>query len=83
MTRIRHLTPVIVMVLLLAITTACGDNGRSGLFAYDDDAPLSVRTVDSWPNGNLRVSRISYASPRGGRVPGYLVVPPGKGRFRR
>jgi hypothetical protein len=84
MTRIRHLAPVglvIVVLLLLAITTACGDDGGSGLFAYDDDAPLSVRTVDSWPNGNLRVSRISYASPRGGRVPALIVAPSGDGPF--
>jgi dienelactone hydrolase len=84
MTRIRHLTPVgpvIVVLLLFAITTACGGDGGSGLFTYDDDAPLSVRTVDSWPNGNLRVSRISYASPRGGRVPALIVAPSGDGPF--
>jgi dienelactone hydrolase len=84
MTRIRHLTPVglvIVVLLLLAIMTACGDDGGSELFAYDDDAPLSVRTVDSWPNGNLGLSRISYASPRGGRVPALIVTPSGDGPF--
>jgi uncharacterized protein len=84
MSRIRHLTfvgLVIVVLLLLAITTACGHAGGSGLFAYDDDAPLAVRTVDSWPSGNLRVSRISYASPRGGRVPALIVAPRGGGPF--
>jgi hypothetical protein len=82
MTRIRHLTPVglvIVVLLLLALTTACSDDGGSALFAYDDDAPLSVRTVDSWQDGNLRVSSISYASPRGGRVPALIVAPRGDG----
>ena len=68
MTRIRHLSPlglVIVVPLLLAITTACGGDGSSGPFAYDDEAPLSVRMADSWQDGNLRVSSISYTSPRG------------------
>jgi dienelactone hydrolase len=84
MSRIRHLTfvgLVIVVLLLLAITTGCGHAGGSGLFAYDDDAPLTVRTVDSWPSGNLLVSRISYASPRGGRVPALIVAPRGDGPF--
>jgi uncharacterized protein len=84
MSRIRHLTfigLVIVVVLLLGIATACGHDGGSGLFAYDDDAPLAIRTVDSWPSGNLRVSRISYASPRGGRVPALIVAPSGDGPF--
>jgi uncharacterized protein len=72
---------VIVALLLLTITTACGSDGGSGLFGYDHDSPLAVRTVDSWPSGNLLVSRISYASPRGGRVPALLVTPRGDGPF--
>jgi hypothetical protein len=51
------------------------------LFGYDDDAPLAVHTADSWPSGNLRVSRISYASPRGGRVPALIIRPSGNGPF--
>jgi uncharacterized protein len=70
----------VVVLLLLAITTACDDDGRD-LFAYDDGAPLSIRTEDSWQNGNLRVTGLTYASPRGGRVPALLVVPRGAGPF--
>jgi hypothetical protein len=84
MSRTGHLTLVglvIVVLSLLAITSACGGDGGRGLFGYDEDAPLSVRRVDSWPNGNLRVSRISYASPRGGRVPALIVAPRGDGPF--
>jgi dienelactone hydrolase len=36
---------------------------------------------DAWQNGNLHVSRISYASPRGGRVPVLIVAPRGNGPF--
>ena len=57
MSRTGHFTPVCLVItalLLLAITTACGDDGCSGLFAYDDHAPLEVRKVDSWQDGNSR-----------------------------
>jgi uncharacterized protein len=83
MTGIRHLSVgvVIVVLLMLAMTTSCDDNRGSGLFGYDVDAPLAVQTVDSWHNGNLRVSSISYASTRGGRVPALIVVPSGDGGF--
>ncbi len=84
MSRTGHLTPVglvIVALLLLAITTACGDNLGGGLFGYDDDAPLSIQKVDSWQDGSLRVSTISYRSPRGGRVPALIVTPRGDGPF--
>ena len=84
MSRTGHLTLVgliIVALSLLAITSACGDDEGGGMFGYDADAPLSVQTVDSWPHGNLRVSQISYASPRGGRVPALIVAPRGDGPF--
>jgi dienelactone hydrolase len=84
MSRTGHLTLVglvIVALLLLATTSACGDDEGGGMFGYDADAPLSVQTVDSWPHGNLRVSQISYASPRGGRVPALIVAPRSDGPF--
>jgi dienelactone hydrolase len=84
MSRTGHRTVVglvMVVLLLLAITSACGHHGGSGLFAYDGDAALAVRAGDSWQNGEVRVSRISYASPRGGRVPALTVAPRGEGPF--
>jgi dienelactone hydrolase len=84
MSRILNLTSVglvIVVLVLLAMTTACDDGGDSGLFGYDADVPLSIQTVDSWLSGNVRVSRISYTSPRGGRVPALIVAPRGDGPF--
>ena len=44
-------------------------------FEYDQRAPLDVKelSVDNRPG--VAVHDISYASPKGGRVPAYLVVP--------
>jgi uncharacterized protein len=79
--RIVRRIGLVLLLLLVAITTAC-DGGRSErLFTYDDDAPLSIQVADSWQNGNQRVISLSYASPMGGRVPALIVVPPGQGPF--
>ena len=50
-------------------------------FDYDVRAPLDVREVGVEDRGGVMVHDISYISPKGGRVPSYLVVPPGKGPF--
>jgi dienelactone hydrolase len=50
-------------------------------FEYDNNAPLDIREASSEVRGNVTVHDISYASPKGGRVPAYLVVPNGKGPF--
>jgi dienelactone hydrolase len=50
-------------------------------FDYDRSAPLDVREAGVQDRGGIEVRDISYASPKGGRVPAYLVVPAGKGPF--
>ena len=50
-------------------------------FDYDHTAPLDVREVGVEQRGGVAIHDISYASPKGGRVPAYLVVPGGKGPF--
>ena len=45
------------------------------LFDYDADAPLDVAQQTSRQVGDLLVLDLTYASPRGGRVPASLVVP--------
>ncbi len=50
-------------------------------FDYDARAPLDVREIGVESRGVVKVHDISYASPNGGRVPAYLVVPDGKGPF--
>jgi cephalosporin-C deacetylase-like acetyl esterase len=53
---------------------------RARAFDYDAKAPLDLqeRAVESVDG--VEVHDISYASPKGGRVPAYLVVPPKAGR---
>jgi dienelactone hydrolase len=50
-------------------------------FDYDRNAPLDVREVGVEDRGGIMVRDLSYESPKGGRVPAYLVVPAGKGPF--
>lgn len=51
------------------------------LFAYDETRPLAVTDSLMGTQQGVRIHRISYASPVGGRVSGLLFVPPGKGPF--
>ena len=52
------------------------------IFAYDATKPLNFTIERSeTPVAGVTVSEISYDSPKGGRVPGYLVVPSGRGPF--
>ena len=50
-------------------------------FAYDKNVPLDLKEVGVEHRGDVAVHDISYASPKGGRVPAYLVIPSGKGPF--
>jgi dienelactone hydrolase len=56
---------------------ACG----AQQFDYDRTAPLEVRESASHHRAGFTVNEISYASPRGGRVPASLVIPAGRGPF--
>jgi dienelactone hydrolase len=75
---------VVIVVLLLLAPAACGGGDEEGreIFGYDDNAPLSVETVDDMSRQNgVHVDRILYASPRGGRVSALIATPPGGGPF--
>jgi dienelactone hydrolase len=50
-------------------------------FDYDQKAPLLIQAINVTKRGDVSVHDISYASPKGGRVPAYLVIPSGKGPF--
>jgi dienelactone hydrolase len=50
-------------------------------FDYDATASLDVQEVGVEKRGPVSVHDISYASPKGGRVPAYLVTPEGTGPF--
>ena len=43
-------------------------------------APLDVKEAGTERRGEIRIVDLSYASPLGGRVPAYLVLPPGAGQ---
>jgi dienelactone hydrolase len=50
-------------------------------FEYDAKAALDVKEVGRQKRRGATVIDLTYASPRGGRVPAYLVVPAGRGPF--
>ena len=50
-------------------------------FDYDRNAPLNLREEKSEQRDGATVIELSYDSPRTGRVPATLVVPPGNGPF--
>jgi pimeloyl-ACP methyl ester carboxylesterase len=47
---------------------------------YDSKAPLEIQEAGAEQRGEVRILNLSYASPLGGRVPAYLILPPGEGR---
>src|SRR3954451_13711673 len=79
--------------LLIPVLSACGAGGAVAsrpaaptaealrLFDYDAAAPLAARVVSTRREGALTFEEITYASPRGGRVPATLIVPDGPGPF--
>lgn len=67
--------------LLIALQLLAQDPESAKRLDYDHNAPLDVKEVSVEKWGKVWVHDISYASPKGGRVPAYLVVPEGKGPF--
>ena len=66
---------------LIAAAAAAATPVSETHFAYDPKAPLDVVTRRVETRGNVVIHDLTYASPKGGRVPAYLVVPSGKGPF--
>jgi dienelactone hydrolase len=73
----------LLVVLLCQVTTAQVKPfpELARMFDYDEKASLDIREEGVEDRGGIKVHDISYASPKGGRVSAYLVVPPGKGPF--
>jgi dienelactone hydrolase len=72
---------VAALFFLSATPLLAQDASPSHAFDYDPKAPLNIQEAGVEHRGNVAVHDISYASPKGGRVPAYLVVPEGKGPF--
>lgn len=76
-----------LLVSILAVCTpvagqALASADGSKVFAYNATKPLNLTTGKSeTPTNGVTVFAVSYDSPKGGRVPGYLVVPSGMGPF--
>ena len=68
-------------LFLLATSLSAQQTDPSRSFDYNQNAPLEIQEASVDHRGDVSIHDISYASPKGGRVPAYLVVPPGKGPF--
>lgn len=75
---------VLLSLFILAICAAAQNPPALDLakvFDYDASKPLNVKMGKTEDVEMMQVTEISYDSPKIGRVPGYIVVPPGKGPF--
>jgi dienelactone hydrolase len=77
----------IVQFTLLVGTLLCSaspikqDSELTRHFDYDRQAQLGIKEIGVELRGDVAIHDIAYASPKGGVVPAYLVVPKGKGTF--
>jgi hypothetical protein len=72
---------VSAVLLFLCIPLLAQDARMLRHSDYDQNTPLDVRESGVDRRGNVAIHDLSYASPKGGRVPVYLMVPSGKGLF--
>jgi cephalosporin-C deacetylase-like acetyl esterase len=71
---VRH-AALAVALIGLALGGSSASAQIPSLFAYDTSAPLDVRQASARTAAGVRVVELTYASPKGGRVPATLVVP--------
>ncbi|MCP3144714.1 prolyl oligopeptidase family serine peptidase [Pyxidicoccus xibeiensis] len=91
MTRLRPPLSVLLLALAFALPALAAEPSAAQVeaqlaelrkvTAYDAKAPLDVKTVRTQKRGEATVTELTYASPKGGLVPAYLVTPPGPGPF--
>ena len=82
-TMIRMIRPII-SVLIMLITASIVYSQDPDLvrhFDYDQKAPLEIKQIGVQRRATATVYDITYASPKAGVVPAYLVVPKGRGPF--
>ncbi len=81
----RVLTPVVVIGIVMcpppAVAVQETQRAPVTVFDYDRSAPLDIREVSRETLEGYDRIDLTYASPAGGRVPGYLFVPHGEGPF--
>lgn len=50
-------------------------------FEYNEADTSDIEIVSQYRRDTVTIQDITYASPKGGRVPAYLIIPDGKGPF--
>lgn len=81
MSRFNLCNLAIVFVLFCVSPALCQDADYVRHFDYDKSASLELKTIGTETRGDVTVYDVTYASPKGGVVPAYIVVPKGKGKF--
>ncbi len=77
----KHYLSIACLLLFNAVVFA-QDPELVRRFDYDAKAPLDLKIISSQKRGDVTVYDVTYASPKGGVVPAYLIVPAtGKGPF--
>ncbi len=71
----------IVFVLFCGTSVFAQDPEMVRHFDYDKSAPVDLKILGTQKRGDVTVYDVTYASPKGGVVPAYLVVPSGNGPF--
>jgi hypothetical protein len=71
----------ICFLLFLPLTSWAQSTSCPSALDYDHAASLEIKETGVNRRSDVAIDDISYASPKGGRVPAYLVVPDGKGPF--
>ncbi len=77
----KHALSLAVALLAPAALAAQSYDDLVRRLDYDRNAPLHLEEAGVQDRGAVKVHDVSYASPKGGRVPAYLVVPEGRGPF--
>ena len=77
--KIRYLT--VMLALFCASPALCQQADYVRHFDYDKSASLDLKTIGTETRGDVTVYDVTYASPKGGVVPAYIVVPKGKRKF--
>jgi dienelactone hydrolase len=72
------ITRLFIMSFIISSIAAAQEADVPHRLDYDRKAPLDVRETGVEQRGGITVHDVSYVSPKGGRVPAYLVVPSGK-----
>jgi len=81
MSRFNLCNLAVVFVFFSVSPALCQDADYVRHFDYDKSASLELKTIGTETRGDVTVYDVTYASPKGGIVPAYLVVPKGKRKF--